>query len=445
MSDFILDWICLFIQILILIVIVVRELIQSRNRNLYAIFISVTILILVQGQAFWILSQFENGTSDIVHLYQYVSLESTKLANLYTGLFTVTLAITYACYTWLSRSKSKKSLLLKPDIVVLKIEHNNSPLPDMVILTWVVLFGIILVLLLGGLQATIDNPGNSVGGQTVLLIAVSLGKIPLLNKLALKQRPKILDILIFGFTFLLTLINSRFLATFMLVQVMLIFNYCCKQIPRRWMITSSFIFIFIFIIYGLYRDNSVTNYGLDLFERLKGVSNRFDVGEESAIDWFYRTNVEGFVGLAGILTYENQVGGIKHDFGISNLTIFVQLIPNAIRNDQYLVAPLANFLQYLYPYPKAKGSVVSPGLETAYAHFGLFGIIFLGFSLGYLAYFLHRMMLEQKQDRLLLGLLSIQSVNIVRTMLSNVLFFGLADWIILLVYRIILNLGRKSR
>ena len=443
MSDFILDWICLFIQILMLLVIVVRELIQSRNRNLYAIFISVTILVLVQGQSWWLLSQFEKGSSNIVHLYQFVSLESTRLANLYTGLFTVTLAITYTCYTWISRSKSKKSLLLKPDIVVLKIEHNNSTLSDIVILTWVVLFGIILVVLLGGLQEAIDSPGNSVGGQTVLLIAVSLGKIPLLKKLALKQRPKILDILIFGFTFLLTLINSRFLATFMLVQVMLIFNYCWKQIPRRWIISSSFIFIFIFIIYGLYRDNSVTNYGLDLFERLKGVSNRFDVGE-SAVDWFYRTNVEGFVGLAGILTYENQVGGINHDFGLSNLTIFVQLIPNAIRNDQYLVAPLANFLRSLYPYPEGKGSVVSPGLETAYAHFGLFGIIFLGFSLGYLAYFLHRMMLEQKQDRLLLGLLSIHSVNIVRTMFSYVLFFGLADWIILLVYRIILNFGKKQ-
>ncbi|MTJ19188.1 hypothetical protein [Dolichospermum sp. UHCC 0299] len=438
MNDFIFDWICLYTQILLLIILIIRELVQNRNRNLYVVFTSVTMLTLVQGQAWWLLSQFQNGDSDIVHLYQLLSLESTRLANLYAGLCTISLFITY---TWMARHKFKNKGFLNSGVVVFSIKNTNSLVSYIVIALWVTVFGGILILLLGGLQAAIDNPGNSVGGQTFLLIGVSLGKMPLLYKLSLKQRLNRVDILTFGFTFLLTLINSRFLATFMLVQVLLIFNYCWKQIPRRWIIASGFVFIFIFIIYGLYRDNSAINYNLSLFERLEEISSRLNQ-QDSPIEWFYRTNVEVFAGLAGILTYENNVGGINSDFGLSNLSLFTQFIPNMIRNDPYLVGPLTDFLKSLYPYPE--GSVVPSGLETFYAHFGVFGLILLGILLGYLSYFLHMKMLYQNDDTLKVSLLSVQLINIVRTMLSNVLFFGLADWTMLFAYRLILNFGKKQ-
>ncbi|MFK0731739.1 MAG: O-antigen polymerase [Gloeotrichia echinulata HAB0833] len=439
MFDMILDWIWLYIQIALLGIIIIRELLYHRNRNLYAILISFTMLVLVQGQAWWMLNQFQSGEGDIVHLYQSVSLEATRLANLYAGLCVISLVISYV---FMARHKFKQPLPSDLyDQVLISTQQTNSPFSYILIAGWVIIFGAILILLLGGLQAAIDNPGTSVGGQTMLLIFVSLGKMPLLHKISVKQRVNIYDILIFAITFFLTLINSRFLATFMLVQVLLLFNYCYKQIPRRWILGGSLILIFIFIVYGLYRDNGATNTGLNWHEKLDDLFNRFNQ-DESPVDWFYRTNVEGFVGLAGILTYDSQVGGIDHDFGLSNLTLFTQLIPNVIRNDQYLVAPVADFLESLYPYPE--GSVVPPGLEIAYAHFGVPGIILMGFLLGYLADFLHRKMLDHRQDRLRLALLSVQSMNIVRNMLRNILFFGLADWTMLFAYRVILNFGKKQ-
>ncbi|MBD2698237.1 hypothetical protein H6G44_15690 [Aphanizomenon flos-aquae FACHB-1287] len=439
MFDMIFDWICLYIQIGLLGILIVREFLYSRNRNLYIILISFTMLVLVQGQAWWILNQFQQGEANIVHLYQSISLEGTRLANLYAGLCVISLVITYV---FMARHKFKLPLPSQLyDQVLIPTQQTNSLFSYVLIASWVIIFGTMLILLLGGLQAAIDSPGTSVGGQTMLLIFVSLGKMPLLHKISVKQRVNIYDILIFAITFFLTLINSRFIGVFMLVQVLLLFNYCHKQVSRRWMLGGILILIFIFIVYGLYRDNGATNIGLDWHEKLDDLFNRFSQ-DENPVNWFYRTNVEGFVGLAGILTYEGQVGGIDHDFGLSNLTLFTQLIPNVIRNDQYLVAALADFLDSLYPY--SQGSVVAPGLEIAYAHFGLFGIILMGFLLGYLADFLHRKMLDHRQDRFLVALLSVQSMNIVRNMLRIVLFFGLADLTMLLAYRLILNFGKKQ-
>ncbi|MBE9216255.1 hypothetical protein IQ247_26940 [Plectonema cf. radiosum LEGE 06105] len=84
MSELFLDWIWLYIQFALLGILIVREIIRRRNRNLYAILIPLTMLFLVQGQAWWILDQFQNRSSQTLrHLYQYIDLDSTRLANLY--------------------------------------------------------------------------------------------------------------------------------------------------------------------------------------------------------------------------------------------------------------------------------------------------------------------------------------------------------------------------
>ncbi|MEB3217222.1 MAG: hypothetical protein VKN72_13465 [Nostocales cyanobacterium 94392] len=438
MSELFLDWIWLYIQFALLGILIVREIIRRRNRNLYAILIPLTMLFLVQGQAWWILEQFQNQSSQTLrHLYQYIDLDSTRLANLYAGLCVISLVITNS---WIKRHKSKKSLLGKSPPVKLRVNDANTFTSYILIAAWLIVFSGMLIILLGGLQAAINKPGQIVGGQTFLLIAVSVGKIPLQHKITFQQRVNKLDLLLFGITFLVTLLNSRFLSTFILAELVLLFNYCYKQISRRWMLGGAFVLILIFVVFGFYRDNASLNVGLSFSERLELLSDRFNDDDESPLDWIYRTNVEGFVGLAGILTYESAEGGIIHDFGLSNLLLFMQLLPNAIRNNSDLVAPLFDFIKSLYPY---SGSVVPPGLEAIYVHFGLPGILFLGVLLGYLMNLLHEKMLDPNEDRLGVALLSSQSINIVRTTFSKVLFFCLGDLTALFLYRVIRTFGNK--
>lgn len=438
MSELFLDWIWLYIQFALLGIIIVREILRSRKRNLYAILIPATMLFLVQGQAWWILDKFESRNSNTFrHLYQYIDLDSTRLANLYAGLCVISLVTTYS---WMKRRKRKKTLLAKSSPVKPRVQDSLNFTSYILIAAWVILFSGMLILLLGGLQAAINKPGQIVGGQTFLLITVSVGKIPLLHKIRFQQRVNKLDLLLFAVTFLVTLFNSRFLATFMLGQIVLLFNYCNKQISRRWMLGGVFVLILIFVVFGFYRDNASLSVGLSFSERLELLLDRFN-DDESPLDWIYRTNLECFVGLAGILTYENAQGGIVHDFGFSNLLLFMLLLPNAIRNDSDLVGPLFDFIKSLYPY---KGSVVKPGLEAIYVHFGLPGILLLGVLLGYLMNSLHKKMLDLNEDRLRVALVSVQSVNILRTTFSKVLFFGLGDLTALFVYRVICSFGKKE-
>jgi hypothetical protein len=439
MDDLILDWICLFTQIVILIILIIQEITRRTSRNLYAILIFATMLILVQGQAWWILEKFQNGNSTtVIHLFQSLSLEGTQLANLYAGLCVISLAITYK---FMAKHKLKKPLFKKTIKNLPNINHVNWFLTNIIITGLVILFSILLIILLGGLQAAIDNPGNVVGGQTFLLIGLSLGKMPLLHKLSFKEKINFFDFFLFSFTFFLTLFNSRFTAIFMLGQVILIFNYCKQEISRRWILIGGFILIMILLGFGLYRDNSTANIGLSFLEKVDLLLERFNQNE-TPIEWFYRSNVEGFVGLAGILTYESQYYGIVHDFGLSNLILLTQLIPNNIRNNVDYIQPLLSFFESSYPYPE--GSVVPSGIETSYAHFGVIGIILLGVLLGYLADYLHKNMILLKEEGLQFCLISVQSVNLIRTMLRNVLFFGIADLVITYLYRLILSIGKKA-
>jgi hypothetical protein len=435
-----LDWIFLYCQIILLFFLIFRELARRTNRNLYIILIASSMLVLVQFQAWWTLEKFQNSNSNnIVHLFQNISIEGVKLANIYSFLCIISL---FLAFQFFSKRQPVKN---KPTREVCKSSSfvpNKYPFYAYASLSsWVILLSAILTILLGGLQNALDNPGSSIGGQTMLLIAISSGKIPLLRKIESSDRINIVDIALFCITFLITLFNTRLFASLIVVQLGLIFNYCRQQIPRKFIFAAIFIAIAIFIFFGLYRDNASANVGLNFSERIDILYNRFYQGE-TPLEWFYRGNVEGFVGLAGILTYEIQMGGITHDFGLSNIVLLTQLIPNYIRNNSDIIQHFSTFVESLYPYPN--GSVLSPGLESAYAHFGLLGVIILGIFLGYVAKYLHARMLIKGKDRLKVALLSVQAINLIRTMLRNVFFFALGELFALFVYKLFITIGREA-
>ena len=431
--DLTLDWWWLYLQIALLSAIIVREVIRPRNRNLYAILITTTMLVLVQGQAWWVLARFEQGNTAIRHLNQDISLDGARLANLYLGLAVLCYCIALALPA-ANRGVTRVSTRVRSMLPETRLSYTMATI-------WTIVAGALLIQGMGGLRTAVTSPGAAIAGLTALLVATGLGKLPLLRRIATGGKPEIADVAIFGVAMLLTLINSRFLAAFALLQLALLLNYCWREAPRRSLLGLALGLVFIFIVYGLYRESAWRYGGVDL-QKLSQLLVA-PPENDTVLDWFYRANVEGFAGLAGLLTYESVNGPIAHDFGLSNLSIITQLLPNALRNDPSLpFRDVARFLESLYP---SSGSVVSPGPETAYAHFGLPGILGLGALLGYLAGWLHAQMLNPRADRLKIALISVQSLNLVRSSFRNVIFFALADLAMLWIYRVMLTVGKRVR
>lgn len=400
---------------------------RRQRRNLFALLIPFTLFLLIHAQAWWILNQFEQTKlNTLIHLTQEISLSAAQTAIHYLFFLTTVFLLAYFGF----RPSNKHKLPVGKIRLIQSIHYLSVSL-------WVMGLSLILIQTLGGLANMINQPGQAIGGQTMLLIAISLGKFPLFYKLSQRQAVKSIDILLFAITFLLTLFNSRFLASFILIQLLLIYNYAVREVPRKVMAYAAFALVFIFIGYGLYRDNAALNPDLTASERIFAAIERM-TSDENPINWFYRTNVEGFAGLAGLLTHIEENGPITHDLGLSNLTLFTQLIPNGLRNNPNLpFGTLASYFSSFYPYT---GSVVPSGLENAYAHFGIFGILGLGILLGYLTRYLHWQLRLPTSNRLLWALLSVQVFNLIRGTFRNALFFGLADFVMCSLFMFILSL-----
>ena len=228
----------------------------------------------------------------------------------------------------------------------------------------------------------------------------------------------------------------------MLLQLLIFINYFRHELYRARLLLIPFFSFLIFILFGLWREFASQQIGWqDTSNFLLFLTNYINFKE--ILDWFYAKNVEGFAGLAGIITYDQSVGGVAHDFGISNLKFIMQFIPGAVREDSSLpFSQLSEFIKSFYPYQD--GSIIRPGIEIAYANFWIIGILMFGGVLGYLARFFHSSILRPNSSALVIGLISVQCLHLIRGTISNVLFFGFADLIILIFFRIALSLFNGS-
>lgn len=430
-----LDWCGLYLQIVVLVAIPVRELLKRKNRNIFAILIPVTMLVLVQGQAWWMFHQFEqSGVADLTHLYQNISILGARLANAYLGVWVLGFCGGYFFFIPRSVWHKKNGFYCS-----LRVHQKPPSIVYFLVGVFILVAGGLFVYMAGGLLAILNKPGFGVAGATSLAIFVGLGKLPLLQKMAWRQRLNGWDRVLFLLSLAFILFNSRFLTAFIFLQVIILFNYCYHAISRRTWVWVAVALIGIFILFGLYRD-----YGW----RVEGQMSREGIQEYFAsytdntpLQWFYSKNVEGFSGLAGLVTYEQDQGGIVHDWGLSNLSIFTQLLPNHIRNDLTLpFAGWANYLRSLYPF---NGSVVPSGVQDAYAHAGILGLMLFGILLGWLTRWLHAHMLNPGSDRLKIGLLSVYALHLIRGNFVMVMFFALFELALLWFYRIILSTVNK--
>lgn len=436
MIDLAFDWLLLYLQIFLLGAMIIPQLLRRKNRNLYAVLIAGTMLVLVQGQIWWMFNLFEQGHTQITHILQYIVIDAAQRANWYVTLCVICM---YTVFTFLT-AITPKNLVGDGHGLPLIVSTRESGFSLALVFVWVSLVTFLLVRLRGGLVGLVMQPGASVPGQTLFLIALGVGKIPFLRRLAAGLRLRLLDVGLLAVVFTLILLNSRFLSAFILLQTIFTYNYCRYEIKRRYLILTTVVLIAIFFGYGLYREYLNFYTTINTANIVEFFSIRLSGSD--ILGWFYAKNVEGFAGLAGILTYEQKNNGLNHDFGISTLSFFTQLLPNAVRTNPNLFKPLADYLEAFYPY---NGSIVASGLENAYAHFGVLGIGGLGILLGCLTHWLHIQMRYPRTDKLQIAILSIHILDLIRGPFRNVLFFGLADLAILWLYRVLLSLGKNVR
>ena len=455
------DKILLYTQSIVALIIIVSELGKGENlrRNLLVILFLTTFLFLCNFQAIWAFNSPFLKNNGMIHISQSISEDSIILANRYSGLFLAFFAMTYK-FLQAREKKRAKSLFRK---VVFNFNGNIEEkrflqkrkvrlMPSMSSISYLMIYFIVLtcfsliVILSGGIKTFLASPGAlGFGGSSSLLIFLGLGKMPLLNKLIARKKLNINDYLLFLSTFIITLLNSRFMAGFIILQVFIIINYFVKPIDLKKLITLLLVFLLIFIVYGVYRDNSnFYDYSITGFlERIVLVFDRLNNGWVLVIDWFYGFNVEAFIGLAGAINYGSK-NLIYHDLGISNLSIFTALIPSFIRNDPIL--PFRNIHEFFLAHYPYSGSIVPGGLESFFVHFGFIGIPLLGILTSYLVCFLHRNLCEKtvNTDLLVYSLLSTHILNLIRNSLSVTLFFFVGDLLVVYLYKLIVSIGRSK-
>jgi len=419
------DRILIGFQVFLLALIIFLEMHRRQGKNLIAILLFGTSLILVQFQAWYIAGDLE--TSDwVVYLNNIITREGFKLANL---LVFISVVISFTVYLTLPVKRA-------PVLHKMNVGHalREFSLPYMVVGLLVLTSAALLFHLLGGLHGVLSAPGRMVGGQTLLLTIIQLGKMPLLHKIATKRSPIILDWALMGVSMLIVMFNSRFLTIYMIVQYLVLYHYCIREISLKQFLIFGGLATAVILGYGSLRHytNFYTTYTLENILRYfrEGTS-----GEGfNFIAFFYRHNVEGFSGFAGIITAYIEQRGMAHDFGLYNLSLFTQLIPYALR--QAAFGDIVNTLEAIYPY---HGSVVAPGYENAFAHFGFPGVVMFALLLAFLPRWMHYKLISERRDKLIYGILAPHILTLIRGTFRNVLFFGLADLCLVILYRIILT------
>jgi len=428
------DWIWLWFQTLLLVAIVAGEFRKAHGRNVFAILICSTFVALVQGQAFWVFGRFsKDRLIDFMHLRQSFTLDAARLANFYIGLCVVCLFITYCAYPRFPR-RSRPAVAARKDGQLDALSYS---------LVGGLSLGSTVLLLAsaGGLVSAITRPGqNFSSGVTMLMIAAGVGKLPFLSKLADRSKPNGIDFGLLAVAFAGTLLNSRFIAGFMLVQIAILWNYRVRETRRRSFAVLGFAMFVIFFVFGLYRHFTSLPNSLVTFDAAIAF---LTLSDESPIDWFYRLNIEGFTGLAGILDYAQTHGGIAHDFGLSSLGFLLQFVPGSVRSDpSSLLGRVSHTLSSSYPYD---GSIIPPGVEIAYAHLGVAGILLLGCLLGFLARWLHDALTLSATDPLSVGVSSVHVLEFIRGTFYLALFFGVSELIMVRAYRAMVRAGIALR
>lgn len=424
MDDLATQLVILACQFLLLGAVLVYELLAPK-KNIFALLVVLAILLLVHGQAAWIFTEFfKEGQLELVIGYHPITWVSVKQANATYFWTTCAFVIGWAVLRAPARTYGKHQATRRG--------FRFGWLGYTLISLWFLATAAALVVRVGGLEAAVTRPGQLIGGQTVLLLAVSVAKWPLLCRLLYCQKVRRMDVLLFSGTLLVILFNSRFLTCFAIMQVLLAIHYCRVEVKLRWLAAMAVPAVLILMAFGVYREFGHRRARL-ADDPVTVQESKFDT-----LDWFYRFNVEAFAGVAGIIEQESVMGGLRHDYGLSETAVVLLYIPNSTRSDQGLpFDEWAKTLKGAFPYDR---SVVPSGFELSYGHFGAVGMVGYGLLLGLLCSLFNRRARARGVSGIFYLIIGVQLLNGVRaSLVGAIMFFGLAD---LLAFMAVYSLGR---
>jgi hypothetical protein len=198
------DWLWLYVQVLLLVWVGFREFIRPHGRNVYAIALVGATLVLVHGQMWWMFSEFtKQDTVVISHLRKTINLHGARLANVYIGLSVLCFFITYMILSHRKSSVPVNMPIYDKSVAI-------SKLNGFLLSVWVLFFGIVAVNCLGGFKTILTKPGQFFGhGATMFLVLVHVGRLQLLDKISRMQKIIMIDILLFGSIVIFQLFNGR--------------------------------------------------------------------------------------------------------------------------------------------------------------------------------------------------------------------------------------------
>ncbi len=364
--------ILVLIQFIILCGLLLKDVVLKKEKgNLVSILFYSFLLFTVSGQNLYVLSVVEAGEIPL-HLFGHTISEQ--------GFKTATLLVTFSVMIMAFTSEYSEIKSPQQNINSRRKHKIEKPLNSAYYtIVYTITFTAIvwLIAVLGGIQALLFSPGQMVGGQVLPLILMQIAKFPITYKIINKLKIDRLDIWIFIPYIIVTMLNSRRQSIVPLLQLIIAYHYYRNSIKLSRLVIATIPVFLIVFVYGFYRDfnNFYTEYTWSNFVDFYDKNSFFES--------FYRLQVEGFSGLAGIISYD-LTNSISYDFGLSNLKIIVQLLPYEIRNAAF--KDLAETVYNVYPY---QGSVVPTGYEAAFANFGILGILGLSLLCGTLVSRMH--------------------------------------------------------
>ena len=385
----------------------------------YIIIFGYHLIFTFQG-LYYSLNHFSESKLPIRVIGNYLDYDSSYKASILILLFLIFFLAIYP------KSKNFNYKLKKRKI--------DSTLTCVIIFLISFLFSIFLISKIGGIVYGIQNPGQNIGGQTILILMLGIGKFPLLRDL-INNRVRIFPLLIFLYVFVITMFNSRFLAISMLLEVLICYDFFIKKIDLKKLIFPSIIILFIIFGYGLYRDFSY-RFDAKSFEDFLFYIN--EVNYSIALEWFFAYNIEGFTGLANIIREFNTNPSLNFDYGLSQFSSFLNLIPNAIRtSDEFFISDINNYVISLFP---VNSSVVPSSLELFFGGYGYFGIPIYAILFSFLLKTFKKSIFTSRRKELVIVLLVYCVSGFRGSILGILVYFGTISFFIYSLYNFISNL-----
>lgn len=384
-----------------------------KHKQIYKSLVEFSILPLFVLQGIWVINDWKSVKYKKI-LYFSLTEETIFSSSLYIFIFT---AIFVAANSYKVRSAPLHGL---------RLSINKSSRNRMFLLglgSLLVAFGGV-VLMVGGLKSFLINPGQNIPGQTLFILIATGAKIPLLVQIVSNNKIGKGEIILYALVFLFYLFNSRFLALFSLMNVLVAWDLFRRRVKLLTFLLSSFFLGLIVVFFGLYRDFSYryeTEGLVEFLEELRG----FDI--KYVIDWFFAFNLEGFLGLSNIL-YEYPGDCFWFDYGASYVALPMMLVPGQLKELDFFLFEWMEVMKNMFP---VGDSVVPSAMEQMFGHFGLIGILTYPLVLALFMRRFRNLTNGSLRNKILAVLLLTHCIGGIRGDIIGILiFFGLADLII---------------